>query len=204
MLQKILKNLWGELSPVAVFALERHGTSNYNEDSIEDPWNLWLSSPRNSSLYPYERRQKFATQIHADLVFHACISFLRYFRMPVDPVRKMRVYTGMVPCLVPSWPQIMQIRISFRSRSDLVLISLTMPGNFYPISNLQACISFCSVSDKSGASMFLPCSHKNAAAHICPRPLQMGYFQDKSCGFGKSRAQPQGKAKRQGMIRWKT
>ena len=25
---------------------------------------------------------------------------------------------------------------------------------------LQACISFCSVSDKSGASLFLPCSHK--------------------------------------------
>ena len=32
---------------------------------------------------------------------------------------------------------------------------------------LQACISFCSVSDKSGASMFLPCSRKNAVAHVC-------------------------------------
>ena len=31
------------------------------------------------------------------------------------------MYTGMLPCLAPSWPQIMQIRISFRSRSDLVL-----------------------------------------------------------------------------------
>ena len=31
------------------------------------------------------------------------------------------MYTGiMLPGLVPSWPQIMQIRISFRSRSDLV------------------------------------------------------------------------------------
>ena len=27
----------------------------------------------------------------------------------------------MLPCLVPSWPQSMQLRISFRSRSDLVL-----------------------------------------------------------------------------------
>ena len=31
---------------------------------------------------------------------------------------------------------------------------------------LQACISFCSVSDKSGASLFLPCSHKNVVAHM--------------------------------------
>ena len=28
---------------------------------------------------------------------------------------------GMLPCLVPSWPEILQIWISFRSRSDLVL-----------------------------------------------------------------------------------
>ena len=28
------------------------------------------------------------------------------------------------------------------------------------------CISFCSVSDKSGASLFLPCSHKKAVAHM--------------------------------------
>ena len=31
---------------------------------------------------------------------------------------------------------------------------------------LQACISFCSVSDKRGGSLFLPCSHKNAVAHV--------------------------------------
>ena len=31
---------------------------------------------------------------------------------------------------------------------------------------LQACLSFCSVSIKSGASLFLPCSHKNAVAHM--------------------------------------
>ena len=30
---------------------------------------------------------------------------------------------------------------------------------------LQACISACSVSDKNGASLFLPCSHKNALTH---------------------------------------
>ena len=31
---------------------------------------------------------------------------------------------------------------------------------------LQACISFCSVSDRSGASMFLNCLHKNVVAHV--------------------------------------
>ena len=56
----------------------------------------------------------------------------------------------------------------FVSRSDLVLISFWILG-FFIRSRLQACISFCSVSDKSGASLFLPCSHKNAVAHVVPR-----------------------------------
>ena len=64
-----------------------------------------------------ERRQKFITKIHANLVFHACISFLRSFRTPRTPIRKILVYTGVLPCLGPSWPQMMQIRISLRSRS---------------------------------------------------------------------------------------
>ena len=85
--------------------------------------------------------------------------------MPVAPIRKMLVYTGMLPCLVPSWPQIMQIRISFRSRSDLILdADNALEFSSYLV--LQACISFCSVSDKSGASMFFPCWHKNAAAQM--------------------------------------
>ena len=44
------------------------------------------------------------------------------------------MYTGMLPCLVPSWPQIMQIHISFRSRSDLVLDADHALDFFYPIS----------------------------------------------------------------------
>ena len=67
-------------------------------------------------------------------------------------------------CL-PSWPQIMQIRISFRSRSDLVL-DADHALDFSSYLVLQACISFCSVSDKSGASLFLPCSHQIAVAHM--------------------------------------
>ena len=65
----------------------------------------------------------------------------------------------MLPCLVPSWPQIMLIRISFRSRSDHVL-DADHALDFLSYLALQACISFCRVSDKSGASLFLPCSHK--------------------------------------------
>ena len=58
------------------------------------------------------------------------------------------MHTGMPPCLVPDWPPIMQIRISFRSRSDLVLDadqSLDFLGTYLVF---QACISFCCVSDK--------------------------------------------------------
>ena len=69
----------------------------------------------------YERQRIFITKIHANLVFQACISFLRCFRTPGAPTRKLLVHTGMLPCLVPSWPRIMQMRISFRSHSDFVL-----------------------------------------------------------------------------------
>ena len=121
---------------------------------------IGFSSPKT-----HERPRKFVTQIHADLVFQACISFLGCFRPPVALITKILVYTGMLPCLVPSWPQIMQIRISFQSRSDLVLdADHALDSLSYLV--LQACISFCSVPDKSGASLFFPCSHKNAVAHM--------------------------------------
>ena len=35
--------------------------------------------------------------------------------------KEILVYIGMLPCLVPWWPQFMQIGISFWSRFDLVL-----------------------------------------------------------------------------------
>ena len=46
-----------------------------------------------------------------------CISFYRCFGTFGPPIRKLLAYTGMLPCLVPSWPQSMQLRFSFRSRS---------------------------------------------------------------------------------------
>ena len=58
------------------------------------------------------------------------------------------MHTGMLPCLVPQWPQTMQSCISFRSRSDLLLDadhSLVFLGT-HLVS--QACISFCGVSRK--------------------------------------------------------
>ena len=51
------------------------------------------------------------------------------------------MYTGLLPCLAPSWPQIMQIRISFRSRSDLVLDADQVLGFLSDLA-FQACISF--------------------------------------------------------------
>ena len=57
------------------------------------------------------------------------------------------------------------VPISFRSRSDLVLIS-DHALDFLSDLAFQACISSYSVPDKSGARMFLPCSIINAFAHI--------------------------------------
>ena len=54
---------------------------------------------------------------------------------------------GVLPCLVPQWPQIMQIRISLRSRFDLVL-DADHTLDFFILSRLQACISFYSVLDQ--------------------------------------------------------
>ena len=95
----------------------------------------------------YERRRKFVTYIHANLVFQACISFLRCFRTPGAPIRKILVHTGMLPCLIPSWSQTMQIRSSFQSRSDLVLVA---DHALYFVAYLvfHTCISFYRVSDK--------------------------------------------------------
>ena len=60
------------------------------------------------------------------------------------------MYTGMLPCLVLSWPQIVQLRISFQSRSDLDL-DAEHALDFLSYLVFQACILFCSALDKSGA-----------------------------------------------------
>ena len=77
--------------------------------------------------------------------------FLGVFGTFGPPIREIFVYTGMLPCLVPSWPQIMQLRISFRSRSDLGLDADPMPWIFLSDLAFQACISFYSVLGRSGA-----------------------------------------------------
>ena len=51
---------------------------------------------------------------------------------------KILVYTGALPCLVPSWPQNMQIRISFRSRSDLVVDADQFLGLFRNLSRFTS------------------------------------------------------------------
>ena len=60
------------------------------------------------------------------------------------------MYTAMLPCLVPSWPQSMQLRIAFRSRYDLVL-DADHALDFLSYLVFQARISLSSVLDKSGA-----------------------------------------------------
>ena len=65
--------------------------------------------------------------------------------------------THWVRCLKPYSPKPYSAR--FRLISFWMLISdHALDFLFYLV--LQACISFCSVSDKSGASLFLPCLHK--------------------------------------------
>ena len=55
---------------------------------------------------------------------------------------------------------------------------LTLPLYFLSYLVLQECIAFCSVSDKSGASMFLPCSRKNAVAHINKKNTKTKFSRD--------------------------
>ena len=67
----------------------------------------------------------------------------------------------------------MQIRIAFRAHSDLVL-DADHALDFLSDLAFQACISFYSVLDKSGAWMFLPCSIKMPLL-IC---LNQAYYYD--------------------------
>ena len=59
----------------------------------------------------------------------------------------------------------MQIHNSIRSCSDLVL-DADHALDFLSYLVLQARISSSNVSDKNGASLFLPHSHKNVVAHM--------------------------------------
>ena len=56
------------------------------------------------------------------------------FRTSGTAMRKILGRPGVLPCLVPWWPKIVQIRISFRSRSNVSFWMLTTPWIFYPIS----------------------------------------------------------------------
>ena len=92
------------------------------------------------------------------------------------------------PLLASNYAHLYLVPISFCSRSDLVLDadhSLNFLGTQESVRNcwlaLQTCISFCSVSDKSGALLFLPCSHKNAVAQmLTPIAGRYGFDRTKS------------------------
>ena len=91
-----------------LFSQTQSNISNHHNLNLQ----IWIKACR-----PYERRRKFVTKIHADLVFSGVYLVFEVLRDIWHLNKKNLVYTGMLPCLVPSWPQIMQIRISFRSRS---------------------------------------------------------------------------------------
>ena len=66
------------------------------------------------------------------------------------------------PLMASNYANLYLVPISFWSRSGC----WAFLGFFLSYLVLQACILFCSVSGKSGVSMFMPGLHKNAAAHI--------------------------------------
>ena len=72
--------------------------------------------------------------------------------MPDAPIRQILVQTGMLPRLVPSRPQIMQILISFQSRRDLVL-------------DADHALDFCPISFYRRASRFV--AFQTKVAHLC-------------------------------------
>ena len=70
--------------------------------------------------------------------------------------------SGQCPCMASNDVNSYLVPISFWSLSGC----WPCLGFFFSYLVLQACISFRSVSDRSGASLFLPCSHKNVVAHM--------------------------------------
>ena len=108
--------------------------------------------------HSHERRWKLLPQIHANLVFQACVSFFEVFQGIWHSNKRNPSVSSHATMSCPLMAQIMQICMSFRSRSDLVL-DAEHSLYFLPCLVLQP-------SDKSGALLVLPCSHKNAVARI--------------------------------------
>ena len=87
--------------------------------------------------------------------------------MRVAPIKEILVHTGMLPCPVPSWSHVLQICISFRSRSDLVL-DADHALDFYPPSFYKRVSRFVVFQTNVAHLCFLHCSHRNVVAHMFP------------------------------------
>ena len=72
----------------------------------------------------------------------------------------------MLPCLVPSCPQIMQIGTSFWSRSDLVLELTGLSGLEVSYLVLQVCISFLEFQTKWRTSVFALFAQKCRCSYV--------------------------------------
>ena len=82
------------------------------------------------------------------------------------------IYTGMLPCVVPSWPQPMPIGISFRSRSGADH-SLDFLGWSFPISFYRRASRFIEFSTKVAHFCFWRCSLRSGEGVVwrngCPK-----------------------------------
>ena len=138
---------------------------------------LRLWPPIASAAKSDERWQKFITKIHADLAFQGCISFLRCFRTPDPPTRKIPVYADGHPVL-----SLHGLRLcKFVSRSDLVL-DADHALNFLSNLVLQAC--FIAFQTKVVYVCFCFVRLKHAVAQI---EMQSRYFQlQMACIFYKA------------------
>ena len=74
------------------------------------------SATLHNHLATSERRRTLVTLIHADLVFQVCISFLRCFRTPAAPTRKILVNwnaTQSCPFMASNYANSYLVPISF-------------------------------------------------------------------------------------------
>ena len=102
------KALFGALRAMCPKALTKHSVGHFPargpghsckwrlgsqwSGSNRDPDDTKLQQMNGSGMY---------SKLHANLVFQAWISFLKCFRATGTPIKKILVYIGMLPCLVP-------------------------------------------------------------------------------------------------------
>ena len=144
-----------------------------SQNTSEERWSsIWAAA---EICYPNSCRSRFSGVY---LVFEVSQDACRSNK------ENHRNATLSCPFMASNYANSYLVLISFSSRSGC----WECLGFFLSYLVLQACISVCSVSDKSGASMFLPCSHKNAVAHMHTETV--GQLWRGSSNFGQTPSNP--------------